>query len=66
MFKFLAGVATGWIASRSLHSPDESPFKAPTFEEMAVLMNRAKQLTEYISTKMKDIEEKPPNDSPTC
>jgi len=61
MFKFLAGVATGWVASRSLHSPNESPFKAPTVEELTVLMNRAKQLTEYISTTMKDIEEKPPD-----
>ena len=62
MFKFLAGVATGWVASRSLYSPNESPFKPPTVEELAVLMNRAKQLTEYISTKMKEIEEKPPDD----
>ena len=43
-------MATGWIASRSLYSPDESPFKAPTVDELVVLLNRAKQLTEYIST----------------
>jgi hypothetical protein len=49
MFKYLAGVATGWIAARSLPPFKESPLKPPTYEELGVLMNRTKELTTYIS-----------------
>ena len=59
MFKFVLGVSTGWIASRSLDPSVESPFKPPTYEEIVLLAARAKKCSDYIA---KQLEEATKND----
>ena len=59
MFKFVLGVTTGWIASRSLDPSVDSPFKPPTYEEIIILASRAKKCSDSI---IKQLEEATKND----
>ena len=50
MFKFLSGVATGWIAARALppKPPDVSPMSLPSVSEIAILTEQMqKMLTDF-------------------
>ena len=57
MFKFISGLATGWIAARSIPNKNESPFNPPTSEELVLLFQRAKGAYEFISNKLETHKE---------
>jgi len=42
MFRFALGVASGWIAARSLPMRDADPWSPPTTVEITILIERAK------------------------
>lgn len=56
MFKFLSGVATGWIAARALEAKDKdiSPFSPPTISELTILSEQLKKLGEHIQDILKE------------
>jgi hypothetical protein len=56
MFKFISGVATGWIAARSIPNVADSPLKPPTYEEIILLTQRVKEACEFISKKLDEAD----------
>jgi|TARA_B110000967_G_scaffold205972_1_gene251650 hypothetical protein len=56
MFKFLAGIATGWVAARSIPNKSQSPFDIPTYDEMILLYQRAKETGQFISKKIEEAD----------
>jgi len=63
MLKFISGLATGWVAARSIPNQNESPFKPPTYDELILLLQRAKEACEFISNKLETPEESSPKKS---
>lgn len=61
MFKFVAGVTTGWIAARSIYKKDESPLKVPTYDEIIELSQKAKEGWTYISKKLEEMDSDEPS-----
>jgi|TARA_B110000908_G_scaffold172427_1_gene239714 hypothetical protein len=51
MLKFTAGLATGWIAARSLNNDKIMP---PTIKELTILAEKCVVLYEKAITKIKD------------
>jgi hypothetical protein len=60
MFKFLSGVATGWIAARLLppRNPNASPFALPTVTELTLLSEQLKKAAVGIQDFLKEESEK--------
>lgn len=54
MFKFLSGVATGWIAARALppKPPDVSPMSLPSVSEIAILAEQMQKILTDFKEKM--------------
>lgn len=65
MFKFLSGVATGWIAARSLppRNPDASLFALPTITEISLLTEQLKKAAANLQDFLKENTEEPANKS---
>jgi hypothetical protein len=57
MFKFISGLATGWVAARSIPNKNDSPLKPPTYDELILLLQRGKEACEFISNKLETHEE---------
>jgi hypothetical protein len=58
MLRFLAGVATGWVAARALPPSDAHPLSMPTIEEIEVLTKKFKHLMNSLQQKLNEKEEK--------
>jgi|TARA_B110001450_G_C17603470_1_gene474003 hypothetical protein len=63
MFKFLSGVATGWIAARSIPNVADSPLKPPTYDEIILLSQRAKEAIEFLSKKLEEADKESKDDN---
>ena len=66
MFKFLSGVASGWIAARILppKSPDVSPLSLPTLIELNILAEHAYTIFEKANDKFNELDQKKTNAPP--
>lgn len=56
MLRFFAGIATGWVAARSLppKPPEVSAISLPSGEELSILGQLIKQLYNDLQEKIKD------------
>ena len=56
MLRFFAGIATGWVAARSLppKPPEVSAMSLPSGEELSILGQLIKQLYNDLQEKIKD------------
>jgi len=59
----MSGLATGWIAARSIPNKNDSPFNPPTSEELLLLFQRAKEACEFIGEKIESEKETSPKES---
>ena len=53
MLRFLAGMATGWVAARSLPPTDTHPFSLPTVDEISTLTLKLKDILTDIQNNIK-------------
>ena len=59
----MSGLATGWIAARSIPNKNKSPFNPPTSEEVVLLFQQAKEAYEFIREKIESHEKTSPKKS---
>lgn len=54
MFKFVAGITTGWVAARALPAPKDSKdrMKPPTYDEVYTLAQKIKHVVEQTLEKL--------------
>jgi len=59
MFKFLSGVATGWVAARILppKPPETSPLSPPTLADVSILAGHANTALVHMKEKFKELDQ---------
>ena len=55
MIRFLAGVASGWTAARTINPNVDTPWKPPTYEEYILLGQKVKKAIDDISKKLEQV-----------
>lgn len=58
MLRFLAGVATGWVAARSVPPTNANPLSMPSAEEIGLLVTKLQKFMAVLQEKL----EKDPGD----
>jgi len=60
MFKFLSGVATGWVAARVLPPKprESSPLSPPSMTDLSILAGHATVAFEHLKQKIKELDQK--------